>query len=239
MINVKCALALAGGYVLGRTRKAKAAIGLGLWISGRNYHAKDVVRDQVVRLVRSADGEQLINQIKGPATEAGRRAAVAVYEAQIGRLSDALAKRTERLTATLGDSEKVVRDSEKVVRDSEKVVREGAEAAVEGVEGLVGAVTPGKLRDRKGGGRSSSERADERGPSGNGPVDEDRAETQNATGRDRTEAGRAADQDDSDEGGTEPAAERRVPDRSAGPRRDTGREPLERAAQGSTGGGAR
>ncbi|SQD96865.1 MULTISPECIES: hypothetical protein [unclassified Parafrankia] len=229
MINVKCALALAGGYVLGRTRKAKAAIGLGLWISGRNYHAKDVVRDQVVRLLHSADGEQLINQIRGPATEAGRRAAVAVYEAQIDRLSDALTKRTERLTATLGDSEKVV-------RDSEKVVREGAEAAV---GGLVGAVTPGKLRDRKGGGQPSSERTDERGPSGNGPVDEDHAETQNATGRDRTEAGRAADQDDSDEGGTEPAAERRVPDRSAGPRRDTSREPLERAAQGSTGGGAR
>lgn len=118
MSNAKCALALVGGYALGRTRKAKAAIGVGLWLSGRKYHTKDVLRDQVVRLMRSTEGEQLINQIKGPAIDAGRRAATGMYEAQLDRLTGALAERTERLTATLGGSEKAPGKGAEAVRES-------------------------------------------------------------------------------------------------------------------------
>ncbi|MBE3201310.1 MULTISPECIES: hypothetical protein [Parafrankia] len=104
MGNAECALALAGGYVLGRTKKAKTAIGVGLWLSGRSYHAKDILRDQAVRLMRSTAGEQLINQIRGPALDAGRRAAAGAYEAQLDRLSGALAERTARLTETARES---------------------------------------------------------------------------------------------------------------------------------------
>lgn len=210
MSNVKCALAVMGGYVLGRTRKAKAAIGLGLWISGRNYHAKDVLRDQMVRLVRSADGEQLINQIKGPATEAGRHAAVAVYESQINRLSDALAERTERLTAALGGSAKLASKEGEVVRGA--------------VEGVAAAVKPGTGPGHDGEGDGGSPRRD---------TDTDTDD------RDEPQARDAQDEDHSDADDRGTAGDRGVPDRSGGRRREARRGPPERMAQASTGGGSR
>ncbi|CAO5160729.1 conserved hypothetical protein [Frankia sp. AiPs1] len=195
MSNVKCGLALVGGYVLGRTRKAKAAISLGLWLSGHNYHAKDLLRDQMVRLTRSTEGEKLINQFRGPATEAGRRAAMAVYEAQLDRLSGALAGRTERLTSALHDPEKAVRDGTEAVREGTEAVREGTEAV-----GQTARTAEKTAAGIVGSGAHSARR---------------------------------------DEGEPESGAGRRVPGRSAGPRQDARREPLEHATQGSSGGGSR
>ncbi|CUU59818.1 hypothetical protein Ga0074812_13223 [Parafrankia irregularis] len=208
MSNVKCALALMGGYVLGRTKKAKAAISLGMWLSGRNYHAKDILRDQVGRLTRSTDGEQLINQLKGPATEAGRRAAVAVYESQINRLSDTLAQRTERLTAALGGSEKLARDEGEAVRGA--------------VEDVATSVVPGTGQN---GDSGSPRRGDETSTTGQHEEGQ-HEEGQHEAGQDRG----AGDGHD--------AADRRVPDRSGGRRRDALRGPRERT-QASTGGGSR
>ncbi|WP_035951303.1 hypothetical protein [Parafrankia sp. EUN1f] len=183
MSNAKYALALMGGYVLGRTKKAKAALGVGLWLSGRDYHAKDVLRDQAVRLMHSTEGEQLINQIRGPAVDAGRRAAAGAYEAQLDRLSGALAERAERLTKTLGGSE--------------KISGEGAGTARESVRGEAASGAPDRTDD---------------------------GDRESEAGDDRT-----ADQQDSDEFG-KGFAERRVRDRSPGPRRDAHREPQGRAA---------
>ncbi|EFC84219.1 hypothetical protein [Parafrankia sp. EUN1f] len=209
MSNVKCALALIGGYVLGRTKKAKAAISLGMWLSGRNYHAKDILRDQVGRLTRSTDGEKLISQLRGPATEAGRRAAVAMYEAQINRLSDTLAQRTERLTATLGGSEKLARDEGEAVRGA--------------VEDVATSVVPGTSHN---GDSGSPRRGDDTSTTGQSEAGQSEA-GQNKAGQDRS----AGDGHD--------AADRRVPDRSGGQRRDALRGPRERTAQASTGGGSR
>ncbi|ONH50781.1 hypothetical protein CcI49_36650 [Frankia sp. CcI49] len=209
MSNVKCALALMGGYVLGRTKKAKAAISLGLWLSGRKYHPKDILRDQAGRLARSTDGEQLINQLRGPATEAGRRAAVAMYEAQINRLSDTLAQRTERLTAALGGSEQLARDEGEAVRGA--------------VEDVATSVVPGTSHngDSGSGDSGSPGRGDDTSTTGQHDTG------QNGAGQDRS----AVDGHD--------AADRSVPDRSGGRRRDALRGPRERMAQASTGGGSR
>ncbi|OAA23360.1 hypothetical protein UG55_103857 [Frankia sp. EI5c] len=214
MSNVKCGLALVGGYVLGRTRKAKAAISLGLWLSGRNYHPKDLLRDQLVRLTHSAEGEKLAGQLRGPAAEAGRRAVVAVYESQLDRLSGVLAEHTERLTAALGDSEKLVRDGAEAAGQGAEAVGEGAGTAAETAGktfgdagktfgGIAGSVAQGSRDDHDG------QRADESEREGEG------------------------------EGQQEPGAERRFPGRSAGSRQDTRRGPLEHAAQGASAGGSR
>ena len=102
MSNVKTAAALVGGYVLGRTKKAKLAISVGLWLSGHKARPADIVRDQVVRFLKSPDGEKLLAQVRGPAVDAGVRAATAVYEAQARRLAENLHQRTARISETLG-----------------------------------------------------------------------------------------------------------------------------------------
>ncbi|WP_018638003.1 hypothetical protein [Parafrankia elaeagni] len=215
MSNIKCALALMGGYVLGRTKKGKAAISLGLWVSGRNFHAKDVLRDQVVRLLHSEEGGQLISQIRGPATEAGRRAAVAVYESQLDRLSQSLAERTERLTAALGDST--------------KTVKEGAGTAGEAVGSVLGSAVSGIRSDRSGQGRTDTDQATDQRDTDQRDTDERDADERDA--------------DDEDGGGngsgTGSAAGRQVPGRSAGRRREARRGPLEQLAQPSSSGGSR
>lgn len=241
MNSVKCGLALVAGYVLGRTKKAKAAIGLGLWVSGRNHHAKDVLRDQAVRLARSAEGEQLINQIRGPAVEAGRRAAVAVYEAKLGRLTDALAERTERLTSALGDSAKTVREGAGAVREGAGAAREGAGAVRETVGGVVGSAVPGRGLDRDGDGQRSAgggEEDEQRAPGGAEAQQSRSAEAADTDQDESSEPGRAAEPDESGsgEGKPEPAGERRVPDRSVGRRQAARRDPMEKVAAGSTGG---
>ncbi|WP_261571293.1 hypothetical protein, partial [Frankia gtarii] len=101
MSSAKIAAALVGGYVLGRTKKAKVAVGVALWLTGRHHDPKDLLRDQTVKLLKSPQGEQLLAQVRGPVVEAGRRAALSVYEAQVERLTENLQQRTQQLTETL------------------------------------------------------------------------------------------------------------------------------------------
>lgn len=93
---LKIGTAALGGYVLGRTKKAKAAISLALWLSGRG-RPRDIARDQAVRLLRTDRAQDLLGQVRGPILSAGRSAALALFEAQAGRLSDNLQKRTDQL----------------------------------------------------------------------------------------------------------------------------------------------
>src|SRR5689334_8606499 len=93
---VKIGAAAAGGYLLGRTKKAKAAIGLAMWLAGRKRPA-DLARDQASKLLTSPQVLELVGQLRGPLLAAGRQAALAVVEGQAGKLSDNLQRRTEKL----------------------------------------------------------------------------------------------------------------------------------------------
>jgi hypothetical protein len=86
-----------GGYVLGRTKKAKAALGLALWLSGRG-RPRDLARDQVVKALQSERSQELIAQLRGPALTAGKQAAMSAFESQAGRLSDSLSRRTDQIS---------------------------------------------------------------------------------------------------------------------------------------------
>jgi hypothetical protein len=92
--TIKIGAAALGGYLLGRTKKAKAAIGLALWLSGRG-RPRDMAREQAAKALQSDRGQELLSQLRGPVLAAGRQAAVSVFESQAGRLSDALQRRTE------------------------------------------------------------------------------------------------------------------------------------------------
>jgi hypothetical protein len=90
-----------GGYVLGRTKKAKAALGLAMWLSGRG-RPRDFARDQAVKALQSDRGQELLAQLRGPVVSAGKQAAVSVFESQAGKLGDTLSKRTGQLTEAGG-----------------------------------------------------------------------------------------------------------------------------------------
>ncbi len=98
--TMRIGAAAVGGYVLGRTKKAKAAIGLALWLSGRR-RPRDMARDEVAKLLQSERGQQLLGELRGPVMEAGKRAALAVFEAQAGKIGDTLQQRTEKLGGTI------------------------------------------------------------------------------------------------------------------------------------------
>jgi hypothetical protein len=94
--TLKIGTAALGGYVLGRTKKAKAAIGLALWLTGRG-RPRDMARDQALKLLQSDRGQEMLSQMRGPVLAAGRQAALALVEAQAGRLTGGLQRRTEKL----------------------------------------------------------------------------------------------------------------------------------------------
>jgi hypothetical protein len=87
-----------GGYVLGRTKKAKTAITLALWLAGKG-RPSDMARTQAVKALQSDKGQELLAQLRGPVAGAGRQAALSLFEAQAGRLSDSIGRRTDQLTA--------------------------------------------------------------------------------------------------------------------------------------------
>ena len=93
---VKIGAAAAGGYLLGRTKKAKAAIGLAMWLAGRRRPA-DLARDQTMKFLSSPQMLDLVGQLRGPLLTAGKQAALSVVEGQAGKLSDNLQRRTEKL----------------------------------------------------------------------------------------------------------------------------------------------
>jgi len=96
--TLKIGTAALGGYVLGRTKKAKAATGLALWLTGRG-RARDIARDQALKLLQSERGQEMLLQMRGPVLAAGRQAALALVEGQAGRLTTGLQKRTDKLGA--------------------------------------------------------------------------------------------------------------------------------------------
>lgn len=90
--------ALAGGYVLGRTKKAKKAITLALWLSGKQ--PSGLSRTALTRLRESQVAGEILTQLRGPLTAAATRAALALVEGRVTSLADNLHQRTDALQAT-------------------------------------------------------------------------------------------------------------------------------------------
>lgn len=90
MSNAKIAAAVVGGYVLGRTKKGKAAIRLAMWVSGNS--------DKLNALTKNEQIAALVGQVQGPVLEAVQQAALNTATARMNALSDALGSRTEALS---------------------------------------------------------------------------------------------------------------------------------------------
>lgn len=99
--KAKIGAALVGGYLLGRTKKAKTAMRLVLWLNGST--AGGIARDSVKRVAQSPELMKLTTQLREPLLDAARKAAAAAVEARVAGLADSLQERTAKLTASLED----------------------------------------------------------------------------------------------------------------------------------------
>jgi hypothetical protein len=94
------AVAVAGGYLLGRTKKGKKAIKVALWLAGKNRTA--LVQAGLSRVGGLPGAQDILDQVRGPLVEAARQVAISTFENRVGNLSEALRERTRSLSA--GDS---------------------------------------------------------------------------------------------------------------------------------------
>ncbi|PIM67669.1 ABC transporter substrate-binding protein [Streptomyces sp. JV178] len=92
MKNATIGAAVLGGYLLGRTKKAKLALGAGALLAGAKARP-----GQLAGLLDSPFLSNVTQQVRGELTEAGKAAATSVLTAKADSLAGALHERTEGL----------------------------------------------------------------------------------------------------------------------------------------------
>src|SRR5918994_3565057 len=95
--STKIALAVAGGYVLGRRRKVKMAVLLASVLVGKRLDVRSLGREAIGRLAESPEVGQIRDEIRGQLASSGRAAASAAVSAPLNKLADSLHQRTVRL----------------------------------------------------------------------------------------------------------------------------------------------
>ncbi|MFI2431777.1 ABC transporter substrate-binding protein [Streptomyces sp. NPDC018693] len=197
MNNTKIGAALLGGYVLGRTKKAKFALSLGALLAGSRVRPGEL--GKVVQ--RSPFLNTITHQVRSELTGAGKAAATSVMTAKAGSLADALHERTVRMQEKAqpgGDGEAA--DSEREPEESDQE-QEPAESEREPAED-----------DRETGQAEEADKAEETGG---------QAEETGGQGRRKSRRG-ASGQDDDDE---QPAPSRRKTSTAAGSGQDDEQPP--------------
>ncbi|MFE3683157.1 hypothetical protein ACFXPM_07915 [Streptomyces sp. NPDC059095] len=98
--NAKIGVAVAGGYLLGRTKKARLALGLGMYLAGKKLSLDPKQLRQMVmdNPVLSGLGDQVRTELVG----ATKSAATAALTRRAGSLADSLRDRTQVLQGQAG-----------------------------------------------------------------------------------------------------------------------------------------
>lgn len=95
MTNAKIATAVVGGYLLGRTRKGKLALSVGMLLAGRK------LRLNPQELAKAAAGSPLLSglsdQVRRDLVEGTKSAAGSALEARMNTLADSLRERSAAL----------------------------------------------------------------------------------------------------------------------------------------------
>ncbi|GHB46249.1 hypothetical protein GCM10010377_41400 [Streptomyces viridiviolaceus] len=103
------AAAVAGGYLLGRTRKAGLALAVGSYLAGRRLGLSPgrVLSQGLGRLQQAPQLQELTEQVRGELLTAGRAAFTAAANRRLTGLADTLRDRTDALTGASreGDEE--------------------------------------------------------------------------------------------------------------------------------------
>ncbi|MFF1901556.1 histone protein [Streptomyces sp. NPDC058206] len=108
--KVALAAAIAGGYLLGRTKKGKLALSVATYLAGRRFglEPRQLATEGMRRLGEIPQVAELQDQLKGEFLEAGRKAVTAAATRGMGTLAETLSDRT----ASLGKKEEKPKDEE-------------------------------------------------------------------------------------------------------------------------------
>jgi len=101
MNSAKIGVALVGGYLLGRTKKAKMAIGLGMFLAGKKL---DFDPRRIGQLIADSPALGAINtQVREEVLQAAKSAATGALTKRVNGFADSLQDRTRVLGAGSGD----------------------------------------------------------------------------------------------------------------------------------------
>lgn len=148
--KVALAAAVAGGYVLGRTKKGRMALAVGTYLAGRRT-GLDPQKLMAQGMKTLKDAPQLAglgDQVRGELLDAGRQALAATADRKMAGLADALHERTMRLEGREEADEKDQRGTDAADRaDEPEADQEEPEKEQEEKEEPEGA--RGELRSRR------------------------------------------------------------------------------------------
>ncbi|MFC5785931.1 histone protein [Streptomyces aureus] len=97
--KIALAAAVAGGYVLGRTKKARLAFGVATYLAGRRFglNPQQLLTQGLQKLGDVPGVGELNEQVRGQLLDAGRGALVAAADRSLVSLADSLHERTLRV----------------------------------------------------------------------------------------------------------------------------------------------
>lgn len=97
--KIMLAAAMAGGYVLGRTKKGRLALTAASYLAGRQsgLDPRQLVSDSVRKLGEIPQVADLGDQLRGEVMDAGRKALTSAATRQLASLAETLQDRTRRL----------------------------------------------------------------------------------------------------------------------------------------------
>lgn len=122
--NAKIAVALVGGYLLGRTKKAKMAIGLGMFLAGKKINLDPRELSRLAAASPLVSG--LSDQVRKDLVDGTRTALTSAVTQRANTLADTLHERTLDLNDPLRGGG---REDDEAARDTEEETGREAEGA--------------------------------------------------------------------------------------------------------------
>ncbi|MFD6988472.1 hypothetical protein [Streptomyces sp. NPDC059943] len=112
--KVSLAAAVAAGYVLGRTKKGKLALGLAPLVAGAQLpmNPRELAILAMRKLAENPTVGPLVEQARGEVLEAGRSALSATANRRLGAVADSLQQRTEALLVVPVEEDEEEEDGE-------------------------------------------------------------------------------------------------------------------------------
>jgi hypothetical protein len=127
--STKIAVAVIGGYVLGRRKKVKMALLLGSVLAGRRLGVLPLGREALGRIADSKEFGQIRDEVRNELVSTSRAAAGAVMSAPLDRLSDNLHQRTAKLTGASEDEDEEAPDGKAKQQETGQQEQEQDEAS--------------------------------------------------------------------------------------------------------------
>ncbi|WP_329037868.1 hypothetical protein OIE71_30730 [Streptomyces sp. NBC_01725] len=135
--KVSLAAAVAAGYVLGRTKKGKLALGLAPLVAGQQLpmNPRELLILAMRKLAENPTVGPLVEQARGEVLEAGRSALSATANRRLGAVADSLQQRTEALLVVPVDEDEDEEEEEEAgEEEDEEEFEEEEEPEPEGSE---------------------------------------------------------------------------------------------------------